>query len=252
MTRGARDALGGGVNPAVAGARLERSRGSEGKFVRDLEHAERDGKACLMVAQGYTYAEVARALGFADKGAAWRAVQGALMETASASGAAVLREQQLVGLAELKKKMWAIVNAPLGMVDRLGRPVTDPDGEPVPDPHAQVEAASVIIRAEDRISKLRGLDAAKKSVSASVSAHEGMSFAEIDTLIGVLQGALEARAAEAEADAANVAAIASAGRPPGEGRTAVGMIRAIAEVVDRQADEVLAEAKVTLPGAVEE
>ena len=212
--RGARD---DGVKPAAPGGRLERSRGSTGKFVRDLDHAERDGKACLMVAQGHTYAEVARELGFTDKGAAWRAVQGALVETALASGAAVLREQQLVGLAELKKKMWQIVNAPPGMVDRLGRPVTDPDGEPVPDPHAQVEAASVIIRAEDRISKLRGLDAAKKSVSASVSAHEGMSFAEIDTLIGVLQGALEARAAEAEADRANVAAIASAGGPPRDG-----------------------------------
>jgi len=133
------------------------SRNGKGRFTRDLAHAERDGRACLLISQGHTYEEVARELGYTDKGACWRAVQATLAETAAASGAAVLREQQLRELAELRRKMWQIIENSPPLVDRLGRPVTDgEDGDPVPDAHAQVEAAAAIIRANDRIAKLRG------------------------------------------------------------------------------------------------
>jgi hypothetical protein len=223
------------------------SRNSRGKFTRDLDHAERDGRACLLVSQGWTYDAVARELGYNDRGHVWRAVQAALVETASASGAAVLREQQLVEMAELKRRMWEIVNDPPAVVDRLGRPVKDEDGVLVRDAHAQVEAAAAIIRANDRISRLRGLDAPKRSVSASVNA--GTGWGEIDALIQMAQAAIEARAAERAEHEGNVAMIAAAGRVPGGRRTGAEVIRAAAEVVHRQTEVVLADCEPSGPAA---
>jgi hypothetical protein len=43
--------------------------------------------------------------------------------------------------------------------------VKDEAGDPVPDVQAQAAAAATIIRAAERIARLRGLDAPKRSVS---------------------------------------------------------------------------------------
>ena len=48
-------------------------------------------------------------LGYSDKGAAWRAVQNVLVETARAQRTEELRVQQLAELAELRRVMWRTV-----------------------------------------------------------------------------------------------------------------------------------------------
>ena len=148
---------------------VNRTRDGRGRFRRDVAHAERDGRAARLAAQGWTYEAIAAECGFNDKGAAWRAVQNVLVETARAQGTEELRVQQLAELAELRRIMWRTVESPPPLVDRLGRIVTDGDGRQVPDEQARAAAAAVVIRASERAARLRGLDAARKSVTASFS-----------------------------------------------------------------------------------
>jgi hypothetical protein len=78
-----------------------------------------------------------------------------LAETARETGTELLREQQLAEMNELRRVMWDRVNHPPPAVDRLGRIVVDAEGNEVPDVQAQAAAAATIIRAAERISRLR-------------------------------------------------------------------------------------------------
>lgn len=60
------------------------------------------------------------------------------------------------------------VNDPPPAVDRLGRIVIGDDGAPVPDIQAQAAAAAVIIRAAERVARLRGLDAPRRAVNINM------------------------------------------------------------------------------------
>ncbi len=57
----------GTISAMPAGDPRRPSRNGKGRFTRDLAHAERDGRACLLISQGHTYEEVARELGYTDK-----------------------------------------------------------------------------------------------------------------------------------------------------------------------------------------
>ena len=142
-------------------------RGGRGRFRRQPANVERDARACRLAAQGWTYEQIAGELGYADRGTAWRAVQRVMIETARAQGTEELRVQQLAELAELRKAMWRTVDSPPPLVDKLGRPVHDDSGEVVPDEQARAAAAQVIIRAGERAARLRGLDAARRTVGVT-------------------------------------------------------------------------------------
>jgi hypothetical protein len=143
-------------------------RNGRGGFVRTLDNAARDGEACRLHAQGWTIREISEHLGYGSPGNAHRGIQRALAEAASLHGARELREVQIAELSELRRKMWALVNDPPPLVDKLGRVVKDDDGNPVPDAAAVVNAASVIIRAADRLARLTGIDSPRRSVSTVV------------------------------------------------------------------------------------
>lgn len=66
---------------------------------------------------------------------------------------------------ELRRVMWDRVNNPPPAVNRFRRIVVGSDGEPVPD--VQAQAAATIIRAAERIARLRGLNAPRQSVSVN-------------------------------------------------------------------------------------
>jgi hypothetical protein len=146
--------------------RANAPRDGKGRFRRDLEHVQRDAQAAALISQGWTYDAVATELGYTDRGSCWRAVQTVLIETARGTRTEDLRLQQLAELDALKQAMWQTVLSPPPLADRIGHIVRDDDGREVPDEQARTAAAQVIIRAGERISRLRGLDAPRKSVTA--------------------------------------------------------------------------------------
>jgi hypothetical protein len=185
-----------------------RSRNGRGKYTRDLAHADRDGRACLLISQGWTYQQVADELGYADRGSCWHAVRRTLADTARASGAEALRGQQLAEMAELRRRMWQVVEDPPPLVDRLGRVVRDDDGEPVPDAQAVTAAAAVIIRAAERVAKLRGLDAPRRTASVA------MNMGDIEGIVKLAQGELDRLQDERTDDERRAQMIAATVEPP--------------------------------------
>ena len=131
-------------------------------------HVERDARACLLSAQGWSQSQIAAELGYVNRGEVSKAIKKVLAETARENGVEVLREQQLAEMTELRRKMWERVNDPPPAVDRLGRIVIGDDGAPVPDIQAQAAAAAVIIRAAERVARLRGLDAPRRAVNINM------------------------------------------------------------------------------------
>ena len=89
-----------------------------------------------------------------------------------------IRDEQLLENAELRAVMWETVRNPPQAIDRLGRPVTDTDGNPVPDETARTDAASVIIRAQERLAKLTGCDMPRQTSVSNLSAAERIELAE--------------------------------------------------------------------------
>ncbi len=93
-------------------------------------------------------------------------------------GARELRDLQIAELEQLRARMWEIVREPPPVVDRLGRIATREDGSEVPDAAVVVNAASTIIRAGERLARLTGLDAPRRSVSVS-AVLDGLSTADL-------------------------------------------------------------------------
>jgi hypothetical protein len=145
---------------------VNRSRNGKGRYRRDLEHIDRDRRASELIDQHWTYDQVAAELGYNDKGAAFRAVQIARQEQARHIRTEDLRLQQIAELETLKALMWPVVVSPPPKIDKVGRVVHDDDGNVVPDEQAMTSAGQVIIKANQGIARLRGLDAPKRSVTA--------------------------------------------------------------------------------------
>lgn len=164
-----------------------RTRDGHGRFRREVASVERDARACKLISQGWTYEAVAVECGYSDRGTAYRAVQWVLVETARAHGTEDLREMQINELSELRRVMWGVVNDPPPLTDRLGRIVRDGDGEDavtVPDVQAQAAAAQVILRCAERLARLKGMDAPRRSITftADMDAARG---AELRAQLGI-------------------------------------------------------------------
>ena len=191
-------------------SRVNPTRNGNGSYRRDLEHVERDAEACRLASMGWSYSKIAAELGYADKGAAYRGVQKVLVETARTQGTETLRQQQLAEMTELRRRMWEAVDSPPPAVDRLGRIVKDDDGNPVPDIQAQAAAAAVILRAAERISRLRGLDAARKTAALN------MNVADVGALLKMAEDEVERMGKERAEDSRQARLIAATVEPPGE------------------------------------
>jgi len=117
---------------------------------------------------GWSYDRIAAELGYAGRGDAWRGSRRALAELAQAHGADELRQQQITSNKELRARMWAILDSPPPLTDRVGRVVHDDDGNVVPDTQALIGAATTILKADERLGRLVGLDAPRRSVTISI------------------------------------------------------------------------------------
>ena len=100
------------------------------------------------------------------------AIRKVLAETAREKGTEALREQQLTEMTELRRVLWERVNRPPPVVSRTGKVVVDDGGNEVPDVQAQAAAAAQVIRVAERIARLRGLDAPRRTVSASMNLND--------------------------------------------------------------------------------
>ncbi len=180
------------------------ARGGNGKFRRSLETVERDRRAAELAAQGWTYPAIAAELGYANRSVAYRAAQRCMYETAVEDGTTEeLRRQQVEELRLVRQRMWKVLDNPPPAISRTGKIVVDEQGEPVEDAAAVLGAAAMIVKANERTSKLRGTEAPRRSVTMTGSA----SVAEIRAAMATwdpasIRAALEEAAAElAEKDA---------------------------------------------------
>lgn len=138
--------------------RAHRPRDGRGKFTASLDTAERDAEACRLRVRGFNYADIAQALGYADRSHAKQGVERALRATV-AEPAAHVRQLELDRLDAIVRRAWEVADAEHVLISG-GRVVLDPGtGQPMRD-HAPVLAAiDRLIRAGERRAKLLGLDA---------------------------------------------------------------------------------------------
>lgn len=147
-----------------AGDAAGRPRDGKGKFLAALDTAERDAEACRMVEQGYRYEEIAKALGFANRAGAHRAVERALTRTVQEPADAVrkihlarLQEMYRTAREIMLKNHIAVQNGKVVYLDG-----TDGTRAPVADDMPKLAAIDRMLRVLEREAKLLGLDAAKQ------------------------------------------------------------------------------------------
>lgn len=142
-------------------------RDGKGKFAPNLANAERDAQACRMVVEGHTYEEIARVLGYSDRGKAHTAVQRALTLTMR-EPADEVRKIHLARLQEMYKTAREIMVSSHYAVQN-GK-VVHLDGTPVLDDMPKLAAIDRMLRVLEREAKLLGIDAAKQIEIISLDA----------------------------------------------------------------------------------
>jgi hypothetical protein len=186
------------------------ARDGNGDFRRTIDTVTRDAEACRLHARGWTYERIAEHLHYASRGDAWRAVQRTLVDTARREGADVLRQMMQSELAEVRREAWEDVTHPQCLVDRMGRQVTDENGEPIPDRQQKAASMQVVLKALGQLATLRGLNAPKQSTSASVS----MGVGDIESLLKMAQDELVRMEKERGADQRRASTIAATVEAP--------------------------------------
>lgn len=128
-----------------------------GRFTSTLDSSGRDAAAAQLRAQGATYDEIARRLGWTDKSAAHKAVSRALAAV-PADAVDQLRQVEDLHLHALRARAWAIVENPGPLVSE-GRVIKDTGGEPLEDENTRLRAIGQCSRVSAQRSRLWGLDA---------------------------------------------------------------------------------------------
>jgi hypothetical protein len=161
-----------GNEPSVPAAPTEppgNARDSKGQFTRTLAHDERAAAAAKLKAENprMTYQQIADAVGYSNKGDAWRAVdkcRKAVVQQAGAelvaSEAAQLDDLYVAALEVLERDHLVVSH---------GKVVTGNDGQPLLDDGPKLSAIRELRAIRESYRKLHGLDAEKKiNVSGGV------------------------------------------------------------------------------------
>ncbi|WP_331756196.1 hypothetical protein OHA04_45685 (plasmid) [Streptomyces sp. NBC_01590] len=138
----------------------EQPRDGNNKFLYDNAAVQRDAEAARLKSDGLTYQEIADALGYSDRGNAWRGVQRAKR--------AILREpaEELIQvesgrLDELYVEALAVLERDHVMVAN-GKIVCDEDGSPLRDDGPKLAALRELRQIRESYRKLHGLDSPAK------------------------------------------------------------------------------------------
>jgi hypothetical protein len=137
----------------------------DGRYIRTDDSVRRDAQAAGLRSQGRTFQQIADALGYCDKGAAWRGVRRARRD-AVIEPVTKLIEAESAELDELYARALEILDRHHITVQQ-GRVVTMLDRDtgqevPVPDDGPKLQALQVALKIRESFRKLRGLDAEKK------------------------------------------------------------------------------------------
>lgn len=173
-------------------------RNGHGQFARTIADVERDYKAATLAGQGRTYQAIADELGYSDRKSAWQGVQRAWAETAPKVGLSEMRDEAEAKARTLEMKLLEIVDEPGPEVDRLGRPVVDQNGKVKPDRTAQIGAASAMLRLWERMAKMRGLDAPRRTHATVQATIESIPPEDLRRHIEQKRKALMAESGEAD------------------------------------------------------
>ena len=139
-------------------------RGGRGKWVKGIDSAERDAEACRLYAfEGYTYQQVSDALGYGDKSNARRSISKALLDTIQAP-ADELRAREVLRAEEIYLMARDIARADhyAHSGGKLVHRVENGETVPLLDPAPRLSAMDRMLKAMERIAKLKGLDSATK------------------------------------------------------------------------------------------
>jgi hypothetical protein len=151
----------------------DRPRDGNGRLRRTVEGAERDAEACKMYTAGASYLEISDALGYGGKQNAHRAIKTVLLETIKAPAEelrarAVLRAEEIYVMArDVARTDHPTVSH--GKVVCVKDPESGKD-VPLIDDMPKLAAMDRMSRAEERLAKLRGLDAPTKFENLSLDA----------------------------------------------------------------------------------
>lgn len=160
---------------------IRRPRAGNGRYLRQLETAERDAEACRLRVAGATYDQIAAQLGYTDRSLARRACERALLAVV-AEPAEVLRTLELARLDAALIKAFKILHGQHVVVSN-GRVVLDPGtGQPLVDSAPVLGAIDRILKIGERRAKLLGLDEPVRAQVISL----GQIEAEIASLAGQL------------------------------------------------------------------
>jgi len=148
-------------------------RDGKGRIRRTLEGVERDAEACRMYAAGATFQEIADQLGYGDKSNAHRSIQAVLMETIKAPAEElrareVLRAEEIYVLA----REIALRSHPTVSHGKVIYVKNEATGKEVPliDDAPKLSAMDRMLKAGERLAKLKGLDAPTKFENLTLEA----------------------------------------------------------------------------------
>lgn len=134
----------------------EQPRDGNGGFLTTNASVQRNADASRMRSEGKTYQQIADALGYSDRGHAWRGIQQARK--------AILRGPAEELIQVESAQLDALYVAALDVLERdhvtvnQGRVVKDDNGVPVPDDGPKLAALRELRQIRESYRKLHGLD----------------------------------------------------------------------------------------------
>ncbi|MGW1814082.1 hypothetical protein ACWCQM_11050 [Streptomyces sp. NPDC002125] len=160
---------------------MERLRNGKGRFDRSIHTVERDAAAAGLRAEGKTYQQIADALGYCDRGEAWRGVQKAKEDVARVPVVKLI-QTEAAQLDELYVAALDVLERNHVMVSH-GRIVKDDDGNPLLDDGPKLAAIRELRGVRESYRKLFGVDAPSR-----VSVDAQQIGAEISALFDRMAG----------------------------------------------------------------
>lgn len=145
------------------------ARDAQGHFVTTIDHEQRAAAAARLRADNpeMTYQQIADAVGYSNKGDAWRAIQKCRQAVIRTAGAELIAAEAsqlddlFVAALEVMERDHVVVSH--------GKVVTNDDGEPLLDDGPKLAAIREMRQIRESYRKLHGLDQpAQVSVSGSV------------------------------------------------------------------------------------
>ena len=136
----------------------ERLKDGRGRFTRSPAAARKRDRAVQLRAKGWTFAAVAREVGYKHAAAAQKAVTTALAQIPQQSCEQLIRQEE-ARLEEMDSKLAEIISSPPIQHSAIGKPVIDPrSGEPVSNMSVVIQAMKERRMVGESLRKMRGAD----------------------------------------------------------------------------------------------